>query len=130
MSDEDTVTWTEVCQKVQFGDGLYRTCRDKVEGFDGFQAGAEEEEWEYDPDTFGDELAASALDAPPPPPEDWSPSFFDTLTEGGWLQWALLAGLGAGVWWLLRPTPASQVATTDASAAPTNAPGVTSSRAA
>jgi hypothetical protein len=127
MSD-DTVTWTEVCQKVQFGDALYRTCREKVEGFDGFQG--DDEEWEYDPETFGDELAESALPAPPPPPEGWEPSFLDGIMEGGWLQWAAMVGVGVGLWWLLRPTPAQQVATTGAAPSASASPGVTASRAA
>ncbi len=130
MSDE-TVTWGEVCKKVQFADGLYGTCRDKIEGFDGFDGEGDEEEELYDPESFSDELAESSLPIPPPPPADWQPEggfLSDLMEDGAWIQWLVFAAAAGGIWWLLKPAP-QQVAVTE-TPQPFPMPGATTSRAA
>jgi hypothetical protein len=89
-----TVTWSEVCKKVQMGDGLYSTCRQKVGDFPaggnpqgGFQGGVFDEvpsalpappgrrsapanpDPDPDPD-FESRIAKSALKIPAPPTQE------------------------------------------------------------
>ena len=112
MSDDNT-TWTEICQKVYWGEGLYQSCRDKVEGFTGFQNGAFDEELEQeDSEDFDKLLRRSAQPIPDPPastrkkkkskkPEGLS-GVIDEVMHGELGRYLLFGG-GAALlaWWFL-----------------------------
>jgi hypothetical protein len=65
MKDEKT-TWPEVCKQVGFRDNLYRTCREKIDGFTGFQNGAFDAVDAPEED-FETQVLKSALKVPKPP---------------------------------------------------------------
>jgi len=73
MAADETTTWGEVCKKVGFSDNLYRTCREKVSGFDGLGLGGLDE---MDPDDdydFDAEIKGHLQPIPEPPGSDWTP---------------------------------------------------------
>jgi hypothetical protein len=106
---ENATTWTEVCENVGFADGLYRRCRDNVDGFTGFQGG-QFDELEDDEPEFGEMLAESALKAPPPPSADWKPSgnFLGDIPWGTVVAYGSVAALA---WWFMRPQSQTVVTT-------------------
>lgn len=88
MAAEDTITWGEVCKQVGFADNLYRTCREKVPGFDGFQEMEDEDDFDFDA-----EIKDHLQPIPEPPPADWKAP--DEPDYGKWLMYgvgALFAG--------------------------------------
>ena len=129
MAENETVAWSEVCQKVSFGDGLYQSCRDKVKGFSGLDNSA------YDDVDFDQQLTGSALSVPEPPPGDlprqreglFGPMAVreETDTDAAFFsdvpKMAIYAGLAAVVWFLLRKK-AQPVAATEDAAPPAETP--------
>lgn len=104
MAAEEKTTWTEVCSKVGFSDGLYKTCREKVEGYTGLDGAIyDEEPVEDDGPDFTRMLMKQARPVPPPPPEDWEPEpegFFDELMHGTTGKYVLAGGAAAlAAWW-------------------------------
>jgi hypothetical protein len=129
MAADDTVTWGEVCKSVSYRDGLYRTCKDKVPDFNGFQDTPMPEGDTPAPD-FSAQLARSARPIPPPPPAGWEPD-----DEPGFIQQmfgemnverlAVYGILGAVIWYFFLRKDGEQAAAQPQTAAP-----VTSSKAA
>jgi hypothetical protein len=72
MAKPETVTWADVCTKVNFGDGLYSTCKQKVPGFQFYPDLAEPPPPPASED-FDESISRSALPVPPPPPPGWQP---------------------------------------------------------
>ncbi len=118
--EEEKVTWPEVCGNVGFSDGLYRTCREKVNGFNGFQGGAYDDYGDEEEDVdFSEKISAGAQKIPSPPPADWQPEqgLFGALM-GGTTGRLLMYGGGAALLWWFLVKPKQQVAVTETPAAP------------
>jgi hypothetical protein len=131
MASEDSTTWGEVCEKVGFQDGLYRTCREKIEGFDGLQNGSFDE-GAPEPD-MGKQIMSSALAIPEVPEGGWPKEeqqqppqgFLGGMPVGKVLMYGGIAAVVAFL--LLQKKREEIVATETVPAAPK---GVTSQKAA
>lgn len=95
----EKVTWADVCQKVNFGDGLYLTCKEKVSDFQFYPDLAEPPAPE-NTDDFSKRIAKSAQPIPPPPPSDWQPPHapMGIEAEGGLTQFLQGSGPTKLLW--------------------------------
>lgn len=126
MAADETTTWGEVCKRVGLRDNLYRTCRDKVPDFSGFQSPYDAVPGQPTGDEdFDSQLARRAQPIPPPPPAGWEPEpeFLGGVLGDINLEMILVyGGLAAAVWWFFfrkegaAPAPQQQPAQTPVTA--------------
>lgn len=127
MAADERTTWGEVCERVNFRDGLYSVCRKKVPGFTGLGAFDAVPDVEDEPE-FSTQLARSALPVPPPPPDDWEEEpegILENILNGDTGRYLLYGGAAAAVvlvWWFYLRTKPQQIAVTETPAAPARAP--------